>query len=78
MPIDFFFLNFALKGTQREKDELKKEPLSLKEEFRGNWEDLELAGFRNKTVPHFHPLQMAKDSQYKKWSQSKDYSRLWL
>ena len=63
---------------QREKDELKKEPLSLKAEFRGNQEDLELAEFRNKTVPHFHPLQMAKDSQHKKWSQCKDYLRLWL
>lgn len=63
---------------QREKEELKKEPVSLKAEFRGNWEDLELAGFRNKTVPYFPPLQMAKDSQRKKWSQSKDYSRLWL
>ena len=44
VPIDFFFLNFALKGTQREKDELKKEPLSLKEEFRGNWAWTEESG----------------------------------
>lgn len=46
-------------------NELQKEVISFQAEFRGNTET-RLAGFKNKTVSRFQPLQTAKGSHSKK------------
>lgn len=44
----------------------------MQAEFGGNKEGPELAGLESKTALHFHPLQLSKNSQSKKWCQGKD------
>lgn len=56
----------------RGKVDLNKELLSFHTKFRGNIKKPALAGFQNTTASYSQLLQMANESQIKKWFQGND------